>query len=632
MSTPDGSGAGRGSGWLAAPALQPASLVLALAAGELLAWWALGREQDGAPILALALAWGAVAAGLWWLGRRVVPELGLTVALLGLGLLPFLLHGLDKLDLDGAPRIGAALALAAVGGGVLAGLGRAPLWRVTTAVAALLVAGVAGVAVLRATRDVEDAQRAPAGRHPDVVLIVMDTTRRDRLSLYGHDRPTTPALERLAERGRVYDDAWSLAPWTPPSHATLFTGLLPAEHGVRGERVPPFPEDVASLPGTLRSAGYRTAGFVANPNLFGRGWSRGFDVYAPPWFEGPHTFVAWLNRLLTGGRPAWLDDGTTERVLDRARRWWRRHDDAPRFLFLNLIDPHDPYHPPEPERARFLPELSREEALAVPQDPRSYAVSPGVPPEARRVIAALYDAEIAGLDRRLGDFFDWLAARGELDRSLVVVTSDHGERLGERGMLGHLLRMDQHLLRVPLLLRFPLRVEPGRVAERVQLDAVPGEILALAGVEAPGRLGARRLERAADPATGGAGAEGARTAGPLAVAQHGPFGWYTAQLRGLRADFEDPAATGHWALVADREHALLWSPDRAEEPGWLVALEGDPSWEQNLWARSPATRERLLEVARALPRYPASPGSADRGDGEIDEVLLERLRALGYAD
>lgn len=610
--------------------LVPLVLAIALAAWEGLAWRLMGRASGlDAGIAFAAIASAAIAAIAQAGLTRVLPtgalRLAVRVLALAFVLLPYADHASRKLGVGQALGPFATAAIAIGGGGAAVALLRLAWLRSALVVGAGLGAGLAvGVSV----GGVERPPLAARDAHPDVLLIVMDTTRRDRLSLYGHDRPTTPNIDRFAERARIYDDAWSAAPWTPPSHASLFTGLLPAEHGVDGDRLAAFPPDVTSLPHVLQAAGYRTAGLVANPNLLGRGWSRGFDVYAPPWFEGPHSWTPWLNHALMRGRPAWLDDGTGDRILARAKRWWAAHDDAPRFLFLNFIDPHDPYHPLEQDRSRFLPGLDREASLAVEQDPQHYALDPGIPADDLAVIEALYDAEIRGLDRRLGDLFDWLGARGDLDETVVVLTADHGERLGERGLLGHLLVMDQHLLRVPLVLRHPPRVPAERVPERVQLTDVAAEVLDLAGVPRPpafegGGLSARVARARASEAPS------------LAIAQHADFLWYATQLKSRQPAFEAPRAAHRWTLIADRSHALLWSPDRAEDEATMVALEGDPSWERDLSRERPDLRKRLLEAARSAPRARASaldPSSPAPAEPEMDEALRQRLRALGYAE
>jgi len=602
-------------------ARQAIPLAVAAAATEALLWIALERKVAVPAVLGLGLGLGVLGAIVGTLGTRiallpVTRRLALAAGF-GVALLPQVGNLVGRLPIPGfASSIAVPFGALVVGTVAAALLALRPFRLLCVAGALLASTAALGAWLVPPARP----PLAAPGTFPDVVFIVMDTTRRDRLSLYGHDRPTTPAIDRLARHARVYDDAWSAAPWTPPSHATLFTGLLPAEHGVDGVHVPAFPQALPSLPDRLQSAGYRTAGLVANPNLLGPGWDRGFDVYAPPWFEGPHSLNGWLNRGLTRGRPAWLDDAASDRVLARARRWWSSRTDAPRFLFLNFVDPHDPYRPLEVDTDRLLPELDRAAAFAVPQDPQRYAVDPGVPEDAREAIAALYDAEIAGLDRRLGAFFDWLADRGELDATLIVLTSDHGERLGERGMLGHLLVMDQHLLRVPLVIRHPPSVPAERVAERVSSRDVAGEILTLLGLDPLPAPAGEGLTRSV--------ARTRRVGEMPLVAQHGPFGWYLDQLRHRRQGFEPPLAIGHWTLVVAGDHALLWSPDEDEETAVVVALDGDPSWSRNLASDRPFVRSTLLEAARSAPRYTGGPARA----GEIDDALRERLRALGYAD
>ncbi|GEM_PF-2022240 len=608
--TDDGARAASSHAWLAL------AIAVIGVGGEALLWIAIGRTVPALVLLGAACGLGLVGALIARLSRRAT--LGVAIGF-GLPLVPQLENVLGRV---GAPD-GSTLLLAsafAVGVGAVAVVLARMRWIRWLAAGAAVA--TAGALLASSAPGVTRPSLGAAGAHPDVLVVVMDTTRRDRLSLYGHDVRTTPALERLAERARVYDDAWSAAPWTPPSHATLFTGLLPAEHGVDGVHVPAFPVTLPSLPDRLQRAGFATAGLVANPNLLGPGWSRGFDVYAPPWYEGPHSLVAWLNRVVTKGRPAWLDDEGSDRILDRARRWWVGNEGAPRFLFMNFVDPHDPYRPLERDRARIQPELMREDAFAVPQDPQRYAIDPGIDDDVRSAIAGLYDAEIAGLDRRLGVFFDWLEARGELDSTLIVVTSDHGERLGERGLLGHLLVMDQHLLRVPLVLRYPPAISPERVPERVSLQGVANEVLALVGLEALPAPSGPGLSAAV------AGSRSELGTAPV-VAQHGRFGWYVDQLRGRDAAFESAHPVAHWTLVAEGDRALMWSPDLDESPV-VVALEGDPSWQDDLADVEPARRDALLEVARAAPRYAEGEGEARAG--EIDEATLERLRALGYAD
>lgn len=589
-----------------------AASVTALYGGELLAWTLLGRSGDA---LAIGVATAVCAATSGVLAAALVRFQPPLVAI-GVGavvpLVPAAAHLADRIGFAEGPGAAAMAAVLAASGAAVLALALSRRWLARAMLGAGTLSLIASIGVILPERP--ETRAVPARRFPDVVLLVMDTTRRDHLGVYGYGRQTSPALERFARAAEVYEDAWSVAPWTPSSHASMFTGLLPAEHGVGGQNPAPLPASLITLPRVLRDAGYRTAGFPANPNLAAPGWSQGFDVYHPPWFTGPHSLVRWLNLWLTGGRPAWLDGGTTPRALARARRWWQRSAGAPRFLFVNLIDPHDPYRPPEPERQRFLPGVSSEQAFAVEQSPMHYQVHRGIDPGDREVISSLYDAEIAAMDREIGAFVDWLEARGELDSTLFAITSDHGERLGERGTLGHLLQMDQHLLRVPLLVRYPPRLAGGRIPERVRLDGLPGYLLWLVGIEAPAVMAERALHRA-------------RT--QLAVAQHRYFGWYVDQLREREDEFDARPYRGNWIFVADRDHALVWSPQQGPDSHQLFALGDDPDWEADLSEILPDKSRRLLAAALALPLYEEAVEDAPE---PLDPEARERLRSLGYLD
>jgi arylsulfatase A-like enzyme len=441
----------------------------------------------------------------------------------------------------------------------------------------------------------------------------MDTTRRDHVSLYGYPRRTTPNLEELAKDAAVYDDAWSLSNWTPASHATMFTGLLPAQHGVDGEAQPPFECDVARLPQVLHDAGYATGGFPANPNLLARGWERGFDDYHAPWVRGSHTWIALLNTLIDAHGDGWIFQHSTRRVLALARDWWAGHSDRPRFLFVNLIDPHFPYRPPLPCYERFLPGTPIAAAEAVEQSPVRWFLHPGLTATERERVTALYDGELAALDEELGSFFDWLRRRGELDPAIVCVTADHGERLGERGMLGHDVFPDPTLLRVPLIARFPAKIAAERVTRRVQLDGLPGQILRWAGLDGPDAPGAMMERNLDEPGT------------PIVRAQ-------LAEPRGFieRVLIEHPGADvsslrGDLAFVCDGRFAWTGSSAAPDAPGVLVDLRNDPESTRDVSADHPDVVATLARIGRRLTAFPAKRASEPR-----DPADEERLRASGY--
>ena len=173
--------------------------------------------------------------------------------------------------------------------------------------------------------------------------------------------------------------------------------------------------------------------------------------------------------------------------------------------------------------------------------------------------------------------------------------------------------MDQHLLRVPLFVRYPPALEPGRVLERVQLVGLPGFLLATAGVEAPEPMASRSLTR---------------RSGEPAVAQHRHFGWYIDRIHRSDPDFDATPYRGDWIFVADDDYALLWSPEQGPDTARLIDYRTDPDLAHDLSDRLPGVAARLRAVAEALPRFDARPSPASPPS---DRELRERLEALGYA-
>src|SRR5262245_26055950 len=334
----------------------------------------LAPEREYLPILAATavLAAGAAAGMSLFFSRYTATALAIVpaAALFVYGLLR------DSVE-QRLPRFAATLAVAALASLLMA-------WPATRRAGAAALAVGALVALLAsrpAPAGPPGAAAVSGGPHPDVILLVMDTPRRAHLTLYGYPRSTSPRLAAYAGRAAVYDDAWSVAPWPPSSHASMLTGLLPAWHGVDGETEPPLPADLLTLPEVLHAAGYRTAGFTANPNLIGPGWEQGFDVYRPPWFRGLHSLIEPLTLRVYGPRDIWRGPGMSARVLRSARRWWEQagdRDRPPRFLFINLLDPHRPYTPPARDYRTFLGGTAPAVAYAVDQDPVTYHLRPGL--------------------------------------------------------------------------------------------------------------------------------------------------------------------------------------------------------------------------------------------------------------
>ncbi len=402
----------------------------------------------------------------------------------------------------------------------------------------------------------------PAARH--LVLVTIDTLRADRLGCYGNREVQTPHLDRIAASGAVMTDASAHVPLTRPSHVSLFTGLYPAEHGIRDNVSPSLDESVPTLPAILSRSGFRTAAFVSSVVLSSQsGLARGFDTYSDR-FEMGEDDARFLNTIQKRG-----DQPTAEAVS-----WLEGHAGKERlFLWLHLYDPHDPYQPPEPYASRY----------------------PGRP----------YDGEVAWSDELVGRLDGALDRLGLRKDTLLVVTSDHGEGLGEHGEAVHGYFVYETTLRVPLIFRGPGVKDRQRLGAAARtVDLLP-TLLDLLGVDRsptlqlPGRSLASALR-------GGAAARSeAVYAESLLPLLH--FGW--SDLRALR--------DGRFKYI------------QAPKPE-LYDLEADPREERNLVSAEPARVEALRTALAGWLAAEKKRTAAGATAASVPEEMLEKLGALGY--
>jgi choline-sulfatase len=405
-------------------------------------------------------------------------------------------------------------------------------------------------------------RRAPApvatARH--VVIVTIDTLRADRLGCYGARDVATPRLDRIAASGALAVEASAHVPLTRPSHVSIFTGLLPLEHGIRDNVSPAVVPGVPLLAELFRKDGFATGAFVSSVVLESQsGLDRGFDVYADS-FLGSSGDAPFLNTVQKKG----------EKTIEEAVAWLRGQSGRRVFLWLHLYEPHDPYEPPEPYASRYS----------------------GRP----------YDGEVAYSDELVGRFEDALASLGLRETTLLVVTSDHGEGLGEHDESLHGFFAYQSTLRVPFLLRGP-GIPAGRRLERtVRLVDVFPTVLELAGLARPGELAlsgrslAAALRGAPEPDEPTTYAE---TLVPLLQ-----FGW--SDLRAIR--------DGRFKYIEAPRPELY---DLREDPGERHDLAREKAPQA---AAMRATLAKLLEREKEARRDGAAPS---------DETI-ERLGALGY--
>jgi arylsulfatase A-like enzyme/Flp pilus assembly protein TadD len=400
------------------------------------------------------------------------------------------------------------------------------------------------------------------------VIVTIDTLRADRVGAYGYKEASTPHLDALARDGAMAPEASAHVPLTRPSHVTLFTGRLPPETGIRDNISPAVVPGVPVLAEVLKKAGFATAAFVSSIVLdSSSGLDRGFDVYDDA-IAGSKGGAEFLNTLQRRG-----DVATTAAIawLEKARQ---ASPQVRVFLWLHLYDPHDPYEPPEPWASRFA--------------------------------GRLYDGEVAFADEQVGRLEAALARLGLTDETALLVTSDHGEGLGDHGETLHGFFAYQTTLRVPFLVRGPGIGKGTRLATTVALvDAFPTsvDLLGLPKVREP--LSGRSL---APELRGGA----ARQEVPLYAETLVPllhFGW--SDLRVLR----------------DGRFKYIQAP-RPE----LYDLANDPGETRNL---APAQASRAEAMRNGLGKFLDAERAAlaARAGGPAPAVapeLLEKLGALGY--
>ncbi len=438
---------------------------------------------------------------------------------------------------------------------------------------------------------------------PPIILITVDTLRADHLSVYGYARDTSPHLADFARRSTLYSKARSPAAWTLPAHASLFTGLYPSEHGSQMiRRVPdavpsrdfPLDEAFTTLAEALRSVGYDTAGVAAN------------SLYLTPRYKLDQGFDDWE---FLPGEPG-VSAARAPEVNARAFAWLAARDPGPFFLFLNYMDTHTPYS--NTPRAGFLdgaaPAYTAYGRKLTESAVMASGHATGVPPEGLiRNTVDQYDLAIANLDAGLGALFEELRRLEVFDEALIIVTSDHGEFLGEHDLIGHAKDVYDGVLSIPLLVKAPGQVEAATEGRLVSLVHVPRLLLSAAG-----------LSEFVDPDL-----FPYRFPEPTAFAENRFSLW---------VDIEKP-----WGGRFDRIREALYtdtlkyihSSDGHHE---LYDIASDPDETRNLLESNPELGPewaRRIEAVR--PKPDARRAGRETQEAEpFTEEELDRLRALGY--
>ena len=427
---------------------------------------------------------------------------------------------------------------------------------------------------------------------PNVILVSIDTLRADHLGCYGYTRNTSPALDRLAREGALFDTVISSTSWTLPAHAALFTSLPDSVHGCDSERRW-LDGNRYTVAEAFRKAGYRTAGFYSGPLLHRYfGLNQGFDT----WTECT-TYRDRIDKILrTWNYDKSIEaritfDSTNAIVFEAVRTWLADPPEGPFFLFIHLFDVHYVYNPPKPYDTMFR--------AGLPEEPT---------PGSAEDLEARYDGEIRWTDDTLGKIFAELKSRGLMDRSVVAVTSDHGEAFFERGHRGHRQSLHDEEVRIPLIIRYPPRIAAAtRVSRLASIIDVAPTLLDLAGLPAlPDAHG--------------------RSFAPLVVSTDP-----TWEDRPVISEFLDSRQvlalrTPGWKLIFDFVRGIPQVYDLTVDPGERspLPLERTPVPAGEIRAILEQTVRRLKEAAA---RMPVPEG---RDWMSLPEVHRRHLKSLGY--
>ena len=467
---------------------------------------------------------------------------------------------------------------------------------------------------------------------PDVLFIVMDTTRAQSSSAYGYERDTTPTLEALAREGVLYEQATAPATWSLPAHAALFTGTFPsfnqahAETRFLGDTLPTVMEVFAEN-------GYETHCFSANPHISESfGLTRGFHHSDRAWAAGPAARqFSFIYRFLDFAGLG-VDDKGGKLVVSNIEDWWseRPDDGPPAFVFVNFLEAHFPFHQLPKEyvyayQDRPMSELREAGQIAFGAQ-FGRPLTPAEVEQIRGPLVDLYDGGVKYTDFLVREVVEQWRAAGKLDDTIVVVLGDHGEVVGEHDAFGHVTPMVEEDLRVPLIFRYPARIEGGtRIPEPVSTVGTLATLVDLAQIDGPGKVHVESLMPALDGST----------VGDPVIAER-----YEEHL--LSARFGPGEANGKGPLMNPRGRYRSyrsgdWKYVQHNEDGeWLYNLASDPGEKNDLaeaeWQKLDELKEELsIHMADLLlPDLDAEVTGQVMNTDDMDEATKQQLCELGY--
>ncbi|NDJ52732.1 MAG: sulfatase [Chloroflexi bacterium] len=525
-----------------------------------------------------------------------------------------------------------------------------------------------------------------ATQRPDIILLVLDTHRAERVSSYGYEKETTPTLDEFAADATVFDWGISTAPWTIPSHASMFTGLYPTVHQTHQSFLR-LPDSIPTIAELLGQNGYRTVGFCNNPllGLLDNGLDRGFDRFynysgtfpdVPDIGEDATSFTKRAQRAITEGlqsiskpierqfgRSSFLLSlatkppfstmwsrfmkfkGDTTQSLDDVTRYLKVHHatqkDEPLFVFINMMETHLPYYPPRHIIDKWVPYFRKDrEVRDFIQDfnTQSYRwMAPMIEPfteKEQTVLRDMYDAEVAYQDQQLHKMLRYLKRSGRLDNTLVIVTSDHGESHGEHDFMGHAFVVYNELVRVPLIIRHPDLFPAGkRIEHNVSNRRVFQTMLEAAGLQHES-YGHSVEEMSLTRSLGGKSAE---SSNEYVVSEGFPPQNFINVMQ-----MSNPEAVEQFRVkemrraIYNGSTKLMRVGGRSDE---FFDIEQDPAELSNLLDSPIGYENQIIQLERNMDEFVTIQEAHRTGTADSESIdysdnpeLLERLKALGYIE
>jgi len=511
----------------------------------------------------------------------------------------------------------------------------------------VILFGVSFISGTHVTKDMESGIQSGKSDRPNILLIVMDTVRADHLSLYGYHLNTTPYLKKMALESTVFNNAFAAAPWTLPSHASIFTGLYPSQHKTNAEHFW-LDDTYRTLAEVLHDNGYQTVSFSNNDYVTSyHNMVQGFEH---TWYKGNWTdeikmpdqslggsVVSLLNWLWEYFRtdilakviknPASIWDYPSAGVTNKAVSDWLgsgRNKDRSFFMFINYMDAHFPYDPDDVTAGLFLnkEELEMSYRLKLRNPPIEYFLDMskgGYTEKDIRIMNRLYDASIHYLDGELEKLCDTFKKLGIYDRTLIIIVSDHGEYLGSRNRLAHGLGLHEEVLHVPLIARYPGLFKAGARSDTVVTHVdIPETILSFAKIDERPRE-KPETQLLFDLKVDFRPNVFSESFFPLNL------------LVGASLRDDNSGLFVEEKTIRNRNYQFIWK-SRGESEFYNVA--NDPSEMNDIYSseneKAEDMKRQLLQWTKILPRVAPSVSRASGISKKEKFEMIQKLRALGY--